>query len=113
MNIKTTITGGMPFYWRIDQNPADYAEYRVANNDEEKRSMDDICAEEIANAIKVVAEIQISLSKSDLIRETAKLFGFTRLGNVIESSVERGLSEAQRRGMVDLSDDGEKITLRD
>jgi hypothetical protein len=113
MNITATSKGGITFYWRSDQKPEEYTEYRVAKNDEEKRSMDDISSEEIANAIKVVVETQISLSKTDLVRETAKLFGFTRLGNVIETSVERGLAEAMKRQTIVMSEDGEKIMLQD
>jgi hypothetical protein len=111
MKIRTTNNNGTIFYWRDNQNPKEYKNYRAASNDNEKRSMDDICTEEVANAVEAVLKQQLSLSKTDLIRETAKLFGFTRLGNVIETSVLRGVAEAKLRGTVELSEDGERITL--
>lgn len=111
LRVRITRSEAGEFIWRNDQNPGEYAEFRVPANEDEKRSMDDICSEEIANAIAAVVERQISLSRADLIRETAKLLGFTRLGTIIESSVERGLKEALRRQAVKISEDGERISI--
>ncbi|WOO37107.1 hypothetical protein R2R35_01030 [Anaerocolumna sp. AGMB13020] len=111
LNVKVTQYDNMQFCWRMDQDPEQYGEYRVAPADEEKRSMDDISPKEISNAIKAVVELQISLSRTDLIRETAKVFGFTRMGNIIKMSVNQGIKEALRRGWISLSDDGERVSL--
>lgn len=78
---------GRVFFWREDQAPEDYSIYRVEDSEGNKRGMDDIPSQEILNAAIEVLKEQISLSETDLIRETAKKFGFTRLGNVIESSI--------------------------
>lgn len=112
MNLKTSESNGTIFYWREDQDPKTYFNYRVAEKDNDKRSMDDVCSEEIANGIKVIMDNQVSISQEDLIKETAKIFGFTRMGNIIETSVIRGIEEANKRGDIEISKDG-KITLTD
>jgi len=61
--------------------------YPSAENDYDKRNADDIPPKEIAHAIKQDLKEQISLSKDDLIRETAKLFMFSEVGNVVENIV--------------------------
>ena len=59
-----------------------------------------------------IMENQCSLSEEDLIRETAKLFGFSRLGAVIEKSVKEGITCAVSRGFIERSQDGEKLQLK-
>ncbi len=112
INPKAVMSNGTMFYWKNTQIPETYEEYRVPVDEDGRRTMDDICAQEISAAIKDIMTQQIGMSKTDLIRETGKLFGFTRLGDVIEISVIRGLLEARRRGYVDISEDGEKVTVR-
>ena len=105
----STVSTGMTFYWNSTQLPEDYSIYRTPEPGCDKRAMDDICPEEIANAVRSVADMQLSLSRTDLIRETAKLFGFTRVGGVIENAVSAGIAAAQARGDIDISPDGERI----
>lgn len=111
MSLKKSNSNNTTFFWKAEQEPSFYQEYRISEQNDDKRSMDDICAEEIANAIKAVMQKQISLTKTDLIRETAKIFGFTRLGSVIESSVQSGIAVAVQRGYVLASENGERITF--
>lgn len=88
ISANKTTDGDRTFYWRNDQNPDKYEGYRVDDTESGKRSMDDISSQEIINAVTEVLREQISLSETDLIRETAKKFGYSRMGGVIESSVE-------------------------
>ena len=44
--------------------------------------------------------------REDLIRETAHLFGFTRVTPAIETAVSLGIRESKKRGFVEFSDDG-------
>lgn len=88
ISANTTTDGDRVFYWRCDQDPDEYHGYRIDDADSGKRSMDDIASQEIINAVTEVLCEQISLSETDLIRETAKKFGYSRMGGVIESSVE-------------------------
>lgn len=75
------------FIWKKEQDPDTYSVYRVDDGGAGKRSMDEIASEEIGTAVREVLCEQISLSETDLIRETAKKFGYIRMGGVIESSV--------------------------
>ena len=78
---------------------------------EDIRTMDNICEEEIANAILDVVRIQFSMSKSDLIKETAKVFGFNELDEVMQKSIENGIQKAKERKYIEISKDGQKISL--
>ena len=69
----------------------------------------DICPEEVSVAVREVLEAQISLSQEDLIRETARLFGYARLGNIVESSMQQGIDKAIQRGFA--KKENERIIL--
>lgn len=98
------------FYWKKNQEPEKYQGYRVEDQHGNKRNMDDISSYEITNAIREVLAEQVGLSKRDLIRETAKKFGFTRMGNVIETVISHAIDIAVQRGIIAV-DDGDKVTL--
>lgn len=108
--LRITESNGTKFFWRTDQNPAEYAECRIPDGTE-KRSMEDICAEEIAAGVVCVLRSQISAGRADLIRETAKLFGFTRSGGVIESAVNTGIACAEARNLLTI-ESNDKIVLK-
>ena len=111
MSLKKSISNDIIFFWRKDQNPEEYLEYRVPISTEDIRTMDNICEEEIANAILDVVRIQFSMSKSDLIKETAKVFGFNELDEVMQKSIENGIQKAKERKYIEISKDGQKISL--
>lgn len=111
-NFYRTKTGDDDFYWNSEKEAAEWNRYRVAASEEEKRSMDDICKEEVAAAIEAVLEEQISIAGEDLIRETAKKFGYGRTGSVIEASVKEGLQYALSRGTVELTNNESRIRLQ-
>ncbi|NLG04290.1 MAG: DUF3320 domain-containing protein, partial [Clostridia bacterium] len=111
METKTTESNGVTFYWRKDQEPAEYMEYRVPAEGDDKRAMEDICPEEIANAIRTIVTAQIGLSRTDLIRECAKVFGYSRLGTSIEVAVNAAIEIAVARGSIHISEDSEHISL--
>lgn len=111
IDVRTTADGANKFYWRADQIPEEYDIYRTEDNAGSKRSMDDISSYEIINAIKEVLDEQISLTKKDLVRETAKKFGFSRLGGVIENTVLAAVETAKKRNIL-AEDDSGKIVLK-
>ncbi len=94
------------FVWISQEQSASYSECRAVCNDENKRSMDDIAPEEIANGIRLIMSRQLAMDRSDLLRETAHLFGFTRMGTVIETAVSLGMKTARSRGDITFSEDG-------
>lgn len=84
------------FVWAKEQDPAAYEFYRVEGAEDAKRGMDNTPSQEILNAAGEVLAQQISLSEADLIRETAKKFGYTRVAGTTESviayAVKKGVS---------------------
>ena len=105
-----TSDNGIIFIWKPEQKPLEYDIFRVSGQGGEKRNIDDISSKEIQNAaIQVLCE-QGSMQKSDLIKETAKKFGFTRTGSLIDVTVGFALDNAINNGRLSTSQDG-KITV--
>jgi len=98
MDMRKTGYKDNVFFWKLEQHPSAYTLYRYTENDGDKRNADDIPPEEIANAVRQVLKEQISLSKEDLIRETAKLFGFSKVGNNVEIAMREGVKLAAEKG---------------
>ncbi|HEY9362340.1 MAG TPA: DUF3320 domain-containing protein [Chitinophagaceae bacterium] len=98
MDIRKISYGNNVFFWKQEQHPAEFTVYRSAGNDHDKRNADDIPPKEIANAVKQVLKEQISLSKDDLIRETAKLFMFSKVGTNVETAMKQGIKVALENG---------------
>lgn len=105
MKLKSTGSGKETFFWRDDQQPGEHMTYRPAT-----MTAADICPEETSVAVKEVLEAQIGLSREDLVRETARLFGFSRLGGVVEASMIRGIEMAIARGFAE--EESGKIILK-
>ena len=101
-----TAAGENEFVWLPEQNAAEYDICRAKCAPEDKRAIDDIAPEEIAAGIKMIMSEQVAMLREDLIRETAHLFGFTRVTPAIETAVSLGIRESKKRGFVEFSDDG-------
>jgi len=108
MNLKYT-DSGKRFYWHESQNPENYLKYRVSENESERRDASDIPPEEVSNAIKEILENQISLNRADLIKESARLFGFNRTGGNVELSMQAGVEKAFQRGFAKA--EGDRVFL--
>ncbi len=103
---KVTTAGDVDYIWRSDQSPERYDECRAVYKGDGKRTMDDIAPEETAAGIKLIMSRQVAMSREDLIRETARLFGFNRVSSTIETAVSLGIREAKNRGEVVFGEDG-------
>ncbi|HEY0299594.1 MAG TPA: DUF3320 domain-containing protein, partial [Arachidicoccus sp.] len=84
-------------FWKDGQNPNLYTIFRLPANENERRNAEDIPAVEIANAVVKILSNQISIPEDDLIKETAKLFKYARVGGNEEASMKKGITEAIRR----------------
>lgn len=104
MGIISTRNGQQTFFWNNGQQPNSYALYRVPLNDAQKRDADDLPPQEIANAVREILKNQISLAKADLVRETAKLFGYARIGTNVELVMQAGIAMAIELGYAALKD---------
>ncbi len=110
LGVCTTNSKGNDFCWQSPEQVINYNVCRITKDGGEKRPMDEIAPEEIAAGVKIILTDQISMSRDNLIKETAKLFGYTRLGDVIENSTDTGISCAVAKGYVTVDDAG-KVTL--
>lgn len=99
--IPSTGTGDDCYFWRDDQDPEDYHTCRIPKEDGVKRPMEVICPQELCAGMLLILEDQISMLRSDLLRETAKLFGYTRTGGVIEHAVNNAMDYALSRQVMD------------
>ena len=91
------------------EKPDEYNVYRVSEQNENRRNIDDISSKEILNAAIQVLSEQGGMQKSDLIKESAKKFGFTRTGTLIDTTVGFAVDNAIKNGKLVVSQDG-KIT---
>jgi len=94
------------FLWKPGQSPDEYTLCRAQTPEDAKRSMDEIAPEEIANGIRLIMEEQIAMQRDDLIRETARLFGYSRITDTITEAVSLGMKTAKKRGYIEFSEDG-------
>lgn len=111
MKLTTTNSNDLIFYWEKEQIPSEFNLFRVPSDEASRRNIEDICAQEISNAVRYVLESQVSLLKADLVRETYKLFGFSRGSAAIERCVMEGIDRAVENGIVYV-DDSERVVLK-
>lgn len=93
---QTTTQNDAVFYWKKDQNPDAYMGFRVSGDGDNRRDIQDVPVQEVANAIYTVLYEQISMESDDLLRETANKLGYTRLGNNVLSALKLGIQYAQK-----------------
>lgn len=97
---KTNKQGGVKFYWREDQNPDTYGIYRKDTSNSERRMPEEICQQELKNAVCVSLQNKGSLLKDDLIKETIRTMGFGRSGSALVEAVERGIKFGIKTGEI-------------
>jgi hypothetical protein len=92
--------GGDLFLWPDSLEPATYRAFRIPGGSAEtRREATDIPPEEIANAAQYLLSQHISLPLNDLVRETARLFGYQRTGQRMEAAIRRGIGLLLTRQM--------------
>jgi very-short-patch-repair endonuclease len=109
MGLKYTIQSGQKFYWKNDQNPDEYSDFRACGQDLNKRDAKDVPIQEAVNAICFVLYEQISLSQEDLVREAAKLLGYTRLGSIVVASFRTAIHYAHEKLRIETGTNGNWI----
>ncbi len=101
MALPITAQSGTLFYWRADQDPETYPDFRVG-----ERDVRDVPVQEVANGVCAVLREQISMSQEDLLRETAKKLGYTRLGGNVLTALEQGVRYAETHHRITLGTNG-------
>jgi DNA polymerase III delta prime subunit len=111
MQNKTTKQTGEIFYWPNNQVMDVMNYFRSMTAAGEKRNAEEIPVQEYAAAAVYVLERQFSMLESDLIREVAKEFGYTRTGTNVISSIQSGLALAQTYKMISIKDGKAEVLL--
>ena len=106
VELKTTRQEQTVICWRLNQDSEGYVGLRVNGEGENKRDVRELPVQEVANAVYVVLYAQISMSREDLLRETANRLGYTRLGGNVLSALDLGLSYAQEQGGITAGENG-------
>ena len=79
-DLPTTRLAEEKVFWKADQNPAEYREYRANAADESnRRAIDDIPPEELANAMREIIADFSTIETDALYRETLRRFGLSNL----------------------------------
>lgn len=113
MNLKSTTQDDGVFYWREDQQPEAYAGFRVSGEGTSRRDARDVPVQETANAVYAVLYEQISMGQEDLLRETARKLGYTRLGGNVLSALDAGIRYAQSQGGITSGTNGAFVLTAD
>lgn len=86
------------FLWPDGLDPEAYRAFRIPGDSANtRRDATDLPPEEIANAAQHLLNQHISLPTDDLVRETARLLGYQRLGPRVEPAIRRGIAVLLRR----------------
>jgi hypothetical protein len=86
------------FYWTASQNPDTYPGFRTSVSG--VRDAGDIPVQELANAVCGILKKQIAMPKDELVRETANLLGYSRLGTNVISAINTGIEYAVKKGRI-------------
>lgn len=110
-NVRRVSCGESVFLWAANSDPARYTSFRVPGvRDDDQRDIDEIPPEELIAAATHVLRQQISLPVADLVRETALLLGFQRMGQTIQRVVGAAIQDATARGVV-VQDENGRVRL--
>ncbi|WP_317176015.1 DUF4011 domain-containing protein [Halomontanus rarus] len=75
------------------------------NTDRASRKIDQIPPEEIAKAAYIILDEGGSMTRSDLVLETARLFGYSRTGKRIKEQIDSAISLLEQSGAMRQTDD--------
>jgi hypothetical protein len=109
MNLNYSVYDNQRFFWTSEQKADEYENFRASGEDEAKRDARDVPIQEAANAVCYILYSQISLLTEDLIRESAKIMGYTRLGSVVSQVFNNAIDYAKSQGRIELAANGKWI----
>ena len=99
MRLRTTKDTYVTF-WSADQDPETYPYVRCSN----ERDALDIPLREAYNAALLVLDEQIALPLDSLVKEMAKLFGYSRVGDNVYAAMSSAIDYAMSQGIVEEAD---------
>ncbi len=97
-NLESTHIGDDRVFWPVGRPANTYLDYRVAENEESRRTIEEIPPEELANAMHEVLIDFNSCEQDTLYRETIKLFGFTAVTTKARKYLDMGILALKQSG---------------
>lgn len=91
---------GAKFYWRKDQDPELYRIYRREDNSSDKRSADEICQQELKNAVCAALTEKGAQDKESLMKSAIRTMGYARSSPALTAAAEKGLKYGRRTGEI-------------
>ena len=102
---------GVKFCWRKDQDPNQYIVYRNDINCDYRRSVDEICQQELKNAVCITLKEQGALDKDGLLKAAIRTMGYARSSTALLAAAERGLKYGRKIGEI-VQDEDKQFVLR-
>lgn len=91
---------GKKFYYTSEQTLDAYSTYRIDVNMEDKRGLDEICVQELKNAVCITLQKKGEMLKDDLVRETIRTMGYSRSRAALVDAVGMGLKYGVKTGEI-------------
>jgi very-short-patch-repair endonuclease len=98
------------FVWAAGADPLGHSTFRGPNPGDAACDVDLIALEELAVAVKWVLTHSFSLDEASLARESARLFGLTRMGRKVDQRFSAAIALVIQRGFA--ARDGDRIVAR-
>jgi hypothetical protein len=98
------------FVWRADQAPDTWSTFRGLTSAGEARAAELVPPEEVAAAAAWVLSRSLSTTREDLVRETARLLGFQRVGAKVTERMLAGIGLLVRSGRCAM--EGDRVEWR-
>jgi hypothetical protein len=93
--------------WRMDQDPAAVPAVRVAGSGPAaRRDIGEIPLAELAAAARIVVERAVGIGAAELVRDAARLIGFSRITDRVTDRVALGVQLAQQRTLIEIDGTG-------
>lgn len=97
VSVRINKQAGVKFYWRKDQDPNQYRVYRNDVRLGDKRSIDEICQQELKNAVCITLKEQGAMDKDSLLKTTIRTMGYARSSTALLAAAERGLRYGRKK----------------
>ena len=106
MNLKTTADEIGTVYWTSSMDPDTYSLVRTFGKyDETRREITLVPTAEIANAFVYILQ-KGPMKKAELMRNTARFLGYTRMKSNVKKGMDRGLKLAIQKKQIRTAEDG-------
>lgn len=109
MSLNCTRADDQLVFWKAAPDPNNYTGVRANGTGEARRDIQDVPIREAENAIVHVLEEQAGLPEDNLIREAAKLMGYSRLGNTVRGIFYKALVSAGQQDRIECASNGNWI----